>query len=187
MGRLRTETGPFGTVVSNSYDEAGRLTEVAFGSLNWTYQYDALDRITNVVAPEGDYGIAYLQQGARKVSVRYPNGVVESNGYDDWTRTTNRVWLSGTNSLLSIGYSYDAGDRRTNEVWGGGRRIAYAYDRTYQLTNSASTAWLPTMPATATTRQAIRFTGWNPGWPSPTPSTASIKSSTAPGPAALSR
>ncbi len=139
MGRMRTEIGPFGTVVSNSYDDAGRLTEVAFGGLAWTYQYDTLDRITNVVAPEGEYGFAYLQQGVRKASVRYPNGVVETSGYDDWTRTTNRTWLSGTNSLLTIGYAYDAGDRRTNEVWGSGRRMAYAYDRAYQLTNAAST------------------------------------------------
>ena len=139
MGRMRTETGPFGLVVSNSFDDAGRLTEVAFGGLAWTNQYDTLDRITNVVAPEGEYGFAYLQQGVRKASVRYPNGVVETSGYDDWTRTTNRVCLSGTNSLLSIGYSYDAGDRRTNEAWGSGRRMAYAYDRAYQLTNAVST------------------------------------------------
>ena len=139
MGRMQAETGPFGTVVSNSYDDLGRLTGISFAGLYWIYEHDDLDRITGLVAPEGAYAFTYLAQGGRRTSVLYPNGVTESNSYDSWIRVTNLAWMAGGSNLLSVGYVHDAGGRRTNEVWGSGRRLAYAYDRAYQLTNAAST------------------------------------------------
>lgn len=139
MGRLQAETGPFGTVVSNAYDDLGRLTGISFAGLSWVYEYDDLGRITGLVAPEGAYAFTYLAQGGRRTSVLYPNGVTETNSYDSWIRMTNLAWSVGGSNLLSIGYVHDAGDRRTNETWTTGRRLAYAYDRAYQLTNAAST------------------------------------------------
>lgn len=139
MGRLQAETGPFGAVVSNSYDNYGRLTGISFAGLSWGYEYDDLGRVISLAAPEGAYAFTYLAQGGRRTSVLYPNGVTESNSYDSWIRMTNLAWSAGGINLLAIDYAYDAGDRRTNEVWGSSRRMAYAYDRAYQLTNAVST------------------------------------------------
>jgi len=139
MNRIGGETGPFGAVVSNAYDDFGRLNGVTYAGISWAYEYDDFGRITNIVAPEGTYQFTYLEQGARRTSVVYPSGVIETNTYDNWIRMSSQAWSAGERKLLTIDYLYDAGGRRTNETWNTGRRLGYAYDRAHQLTNAAST------------------------------------------------
>ena len=139
MGRLRSETGPFGTTVSNGYDGLGRLTHLSFAGRTWSYQYDALGRITNVVAPEGLYRLGYWAQGGRKTSLAYPNGVAAKLEYDGGIRLTNLSYAAGADGRLAIRYGYDAADRRTDEIWSSGRALAYAYDGAHQLRGVSST------------------------------------------------
>ena len=140
LGRLATERGPFGTnVVSVGYDEQGRMTNVSYGSYSASYNIDSKGRITAVQAPEGSFSFAYLENGFKRVSVSYPNGVAENRAYDALKRLTNLVYSAGTGALAAIRYGYDNGDRRTNEFWNSGRNISYSYDRAYQLLGSTST------------------------------------------------
>ena len=138
MGRLASETGPFGTTVSAGYDAFGRMTNISFSGRTWSYQYDAMGRVTNLVAPEGTYRFGHLEEGFRKTSISYPNGVEAALTYDGWTRLTNLVYSSGGSNRLSIAYVYDADDRRTSETWDSGRSMAYAYDGAHQLTDASS-------------------------------------------------
>lgn len=139
MGRLASESGPFGTTVSAAYDTFGRMTNISFSGRTWSYQYDAIGRVTNLIAPEGTYRFGHLEEGFRKTSISYPNGVEAALTYDGWTRLTNLACSAGGTSRLSIAYAYDMDDRRTNETWDSGRNMAYAYDGAHQVTGSSST------------------------------------------------
>ena len=138
MDRLRSEAGPFGTLVEADYDTLGRMTNLEFAGREWSYRYDALGRVTNLVAPEGVYRFAYLAQGGRTAGVQFPNGLAATNAYDNWTRVTNTGFRSGGTVIASFRHGYDVGDRRTNEVGSDGRNRAFAYDRAHRLTNVVS-------------------------------------------------
>ena len=106
MSRLRSEIGPFGSTVAVDYDALGRMTNLAFAGQAWGYQHDGLGRVTNLLAPEGSYRLGYLQQGGRKTSVQYPNGLQVNMGYDSGVCMTNLQLVKDGAGLIRSRYDY---------------------------------------------------------------------------------
>jgi RHS repeat-associated protein len=138
-GRIVSEDGPFASdTVTAGYDARGRLTNLAFRTYTWSYGYDGLDRIISISAPEGAYSLGWYQSGRRLTGITYANGVHADYAYDSLVRPVTLTYSNSQETLLSIDYSYDAGDRRTNESWNTGRKVGYDYDRADQLIEAFS-------------------------------------------------
>jgi RHS repeat-associated protein len=152
LGRLTADSTPVGTV-NYSYDANGNLTGLWSATANGvsnTYQYDALNRITNVV----DYRLStsrsnttYAFDGVGNLQVvTYPGtGTVLTNlcQYDSRNRLTNLTWRAGGSALANFAYTLGlAGNRssllETNN--GTARAYTWAYDSRYRLTNETISA-----------------------------------------------
>jgi len=115
-----------------------------------TYGYDALQRLTNVVTPDGmTYGYDYDQVGNRtSVSVAHPAG---GGAYADGTQydAANQVkgWqYDGVGNLLHDGtttYTYDALNRLTNHAQDS-TTITHAYNGDGVLVSDAVSGGTPT-------------------------------------------
>ena len=143
--------------VANTWDAAGRLTEVQVTGLlpdpltvdydrdpvgnatsvanvagTTAYAYDAAERLT-VIQPAagGSFQFAYNTNNGLVASMTNSGtGVNASYEYDIMDRVTNIVWRNGSNDVLrSFDYQYNAAGLVTNLVRiGPGQHTAVAYD-----------------------------------------------------------
>ncbi len=100
--RLKTNVTPEGTLFY-LYDANGNLTNISSatsGGVSTVYQYDALNRLTNVI----DNGLAGTKNTAytfdrvgNLAALKYPNWVTNLYRYYSLNRLTNLAWgLSGS-------------------------------------------------------------------------------------------
>jgi len=151
--RVRTNITPAG-VVYYDYDANGNLTNLTSSTTSGVsigYQYDALNRITNVI--DNRLGLAakntvYQFDGVGNLSaIGYPNGATNLWQYDSLNRLTNEVWKAGATPLASFFYQLDATGQRTNlseTVNGGSRTYSWRYDSAQRLTNELLLGTSPT-------------------------------------------
>lgn len=123
------------------YDANGNLTTLgssSSGGVTNVYQYDPLNRLTNVLAngsPAAGYGfdlVGNLQM------IGYGNGVTNLYQYDSLNRLTTLQWARNGGSLAYFSYQLGATGNRTNEmetVTNINRIFAWQYDSLYRLTN----------------------------------------------------
>jgi RHS repeat-associated protein len=86
-----------------TYDDAFRvtgITDTATGSANWTYGYDAVDRLSSAVSGAATHGWSYDANGNRLAET----GTAASS----YTVSSTSNRLNGTTGVLNRAYSYDA-------------------------------------------------------------------------------
>ena len=126
--------------LSYRYDANGNLTNLwsgtASGVTNY-YQYDALNRLTNVLGRDS-VAAGYTFDGAGNLrSVSYGNGVTNLYQYDRLNRLTNAMWNLNATTVGSFYYTLNLSGVRTNlaETLNGSRNYTWQYDNLYRLTN----------------------------------------------------
>ena len=124
-----------------SYDVNGNLTNLWSGSpggVNLVYQYDLLNRLTNVLA-NGSLAASYTFDLVGNVqTLHYGNGVTNLYQYDVLNRLTNAFWKLNTTTNASFYYQLGLTGNRTNlseTVNGTSRTYAWSYDWLYRMTN----------------------------------------------------
>lgn len=112
LDRLTTETTPQGSV-TYGYDNADRLASMTVaGQPQLTYTFDNADRLTQIAQGTSNVGLSY-DNANRRATLTLPNGVNVSYGYDNDSNITGITYKFGTNTLGTLGYSYDQLGRRT--------------------------------------------------------------------------
>jgi RHS repeat-associated protein len=121
------------------FDANGNLTNLwssTVGGVTNLYQFDALNRLTNVLA-NGSAAASYgFDTVGNLRSVRYGNGVTNQFQYDALNRLTNALWKLNASTLASFYYQLGLTGNRTNlseAVNSTGRTYAWAYDSLYRL------------------------------------------------------
>src|SRR5262249_13719350 len=148
--RLKSETGPYGTVLTYSYDAVGNrtLTQDSFGATT-TSVYDAANELTS--KQQGGAGqtqlrvdLAYTPRGQVGTLTRYSDvagttKVGDSlSGYDSSGRLTSLQHRDGGGATLEdYGYGYDNADRLTSATENGST-TTYGYDATNELTSAGT-------------------------------------------------
>ncbi len=151
--RLCTNTTPAGSLYYG-YDANGNATNITSSTPGGTlvgYQYDALNRLTNVIdgrlSSRGNTGYGFDAAG-NLVTVQYPNGVTNLYQYDALNRLTNLAWKLNASTLAGFSYQLGPAGNRTNlsETIGStvNRSYAWSYDPLYRLTNETVSGSAPT-------------------------------------------
>jgi RHS repeat-associated protein len=128
------------------HDANGNLTnlwETPSNGVSDVYQYDQLNRLTNVLA-NGNAAATYAYDSVGNLqSLRYGNGVTNQYQYDSLNRLTNLVWKLNVGTLASFSYQLGATGNRIslNETNGGTNTVyAWQYDSLYRLTSETFNA-----------------------------------------------
>ena len=123
------------------YDANGNVTSIGSSTGNGVtnqYQYDALSRLTNVLA-NGTAAAGYgFDLAGNLQTMRYGNGVTNQYQYDTLNRLTNLTATTVSGPIASFYYQLGRTGTRTNlseSVNGTNRTNAWKYDSLYRLTN----------------------------------------------------
>jgi RHS repeat-associated protein len=143
LGRLTGITDSNRRTISYQYDALGNRTRMTMpdgGVVGYTY--DAANRLSRLASFLGEFTFSYDTLGNR-TKLAYPNGVATSYGYDQAGRLTSIQAKGGRrDSINSFSYTHDAVGNRLSKTANLGdhghkdTRYEYAYDATYQLTQS---------------------------------------------------
>jgi YD repeat-containing protein len=121
-----------GRITTYAYDLAGNLSRIGdTESGELLMSYDALNRLTEVVAPQGTVSYAYDAIG-RRLSRTISGGDVTAYTYDKANRLKT-VSLQGKTAV----YNYDAAGRLTDRLLPNGSTVAYSYDAADRVTSMA--------------------------------------------------
>jgi len=122
--------GSPGVGVYFQYDDAGNMTYAGNDEMNYTYAYNADNRI-NQVTDQNNRTIQYQYDAAGNItSIAYPGNKTVSYTYDALNRlqTVKINWLNKTTT-----YNYDPAGRLTTLVNFNGTRTNYGYDDANRL------------------------------------------------------
>lgn len=111
-----------------TYDDTNRLITIGDGTNAWSLSYDVVDRLTQLVSPQGTVGYTYDAVGRRMQMTATGQSAV-TYGYDVLDRLT-----SLTQGTQTYGYGYDDIGRRTSLTRPNGVTTSYAYDDANRLT-----------------------------------------------------
>ena len=141
--RLLSETKGGATVVSHTYDAAGKLgllstTTDANGRV-LTYSYTNRNQLYTVSEAAGTAMYAYDANG-NQTGLSNPNGTVVADVYDTANRLTSLTnKTSGGTTLSSFGYGYNSDNRRTSVTEANGDVVSYGYDGMLHLSSESRT------------------------------------------------
>ena len=132
-------TGGPNIALNYRYDESGNLTNLSSsspGGVTNSYQYDSLNRLTNVFA-DGLAAAGYSFDAAGNLqTIRYVNGVTNLFQYDLLNRLTNAVWKTNAGPIASFYYQLGLSGIHTNlseTLNGSSGSYAWSYDSLYRL------------------------------------------------------
>jgi RHS repeat-associated protein len=121
-----------GRITTYAYDLAGNLARIGDSeSGELLMSYDVLNRLTEVVAPQGTVSYTYDAIG-RRTSRTISGGDATAYTYDRANRLKT-VTLRGKTAT----YNYDAAGRLTDRVLPNGMTVAYQYDAADRVTGIA--------------------------------------------------
>jgi RHS repeat-associated protein len=150
--RVTAKNTPAGNS-SVTYDAAGNVTKYTDASGSVSYAYDANNNVVDVVEPGGTKtGCGTLgtlctlfgyDNGNRPKSVKYPNGVIVTIGYNTPGQETSVTATRGSTVLVSQSYTYVNGTNnvglRQTVVDQAGNNTAYTYDLLNRLKTAVTT------------------------------------------------
>ena len=135
---LTEADGPFpNDTITYSYDGDLKKTVALNGNQLVEYEWDFLDRLSQVAAPTGTF--TYVYDGVRRTpkEIQYPSGAKVLRSMDDLARLASLSnYYSGGSAISACAYVYDSAGRRTRETRLGGEYIDYGYDLAGQLTSA---------------------------------------------------
>jgi RHS repeat-associated protein len=144
--QLLTEDGPWSSSDTVTYSYTQRLrTGLSINSqpstLNLSYAYDALKRLTNITSSAGNFGYTYdTQHPALVAQLALPYGAKITNSFDTLARMTETIYVSPEGAIRNgHGYALDPAHQRTTQVRMGigfTNSVAYTYDPLGQLTSA---------------------------------------------------
>ena len=140
LDRLESETTPEGSV-SYTYDDASRrATMTVAGQTTVFYDYDDGNRLTSITQGSAVVSFGYDAAG-RRTSLTLPNGIVVSSIYDAASRLTDLTYTSGSTTLGTLSYSYDANGNRVavGGTWARTGLPAALASATYDAANQIAT------------------------------------------------
>ena len=152
LGRLKTNSTPVGTLYY-TYDANGNLLTLSSATpsgISLTYQYDALNRLSNVIDNRltGNKNTGYTFDGIGNLqSVNYPNGITNLCQYDGLNRLTNLTWRLNGAQRGDFAYQLGPAGNWTSladNVNGTAHTFSWGYDKLYRLTNETVTGGSPT-------------------------------------------
>ena len=117
-----------------AFDTLNRLTGMVWqitGNTNkfvTCYQYDNLDRVTNILSMPGAFTVSYANQGLQVAQVTFPNGQNVTRSYDLLGRLTNLTHAGGAWS-----YEFDNRDQIVRCVDPSNSVFSYKHDDQGQL------------------------------------------------------
>ncbi|WP_247730448.1 NosD domain-containing protein [Halovivax limisalsi] len=152
-GRLASETidyGPFTSDLDYAYDERGNLVAIATGGGNYTFEYDASDRVSRATGVDGSW-LEYAYDAMDRVTqTTASNGVTTTYTYDEGGNVASLRAVDASGGTVldeSYGYDllgnletvtdasgsttqfeYDALDRLVVATYPSGETVEYAYD-----------------------------------------------------------
>ncbi|MBN1521082.1 MAG: RHS repeat protein, partial [Candidatus Aureabacteria bacterium] len=132
MNRLIKKNLPKKQVVFYTYDSAGNLKSINDTIGLTMYDYDALNRLTEVAYP-GNYVLKYEYDAVgNRTKLVYPSGTTVHYSYDVLNRLVDVNVEKGTD-IEKFKYEYDAKGRRTVLSYPNGIKTQYAYDEADRL------------------------------------------------------
>lgn len=115
LGRTTSTTTPDGSV-AYGYDAASRLTSIAANATLTSYGYDNANRLASVTQGSQTASLGYDGDG-RRSTLTLPNGIVQTNTYDDASRLTDVQYGLGSTSVGDLHYAFDPAGHRI-AAWG---------------------------------------------------------------------
>ena len=147
--QLKSMAWTNGPVVALNYrydanDNLTNLWSSTSGGVTNVYQYDALNRLTNVAGQASSLSQYAYDAVGNLQTMRYGNNFTNLCQYDALNRLTNSVW-NNYSGLTQARFAYRlmSGGTRTNlveMVHGVNRTYAWSYDNLYRLTNEVISA-----------------------------------------------
>jgi|GEM_PF-6385730 len=137
---IQTLPSGYQATIGYSYDANSNRIGMATPWGNFTYAYDALNRLTSVTNPQSHTFTFSYDADGRRTQMVAPNGVTTVYTYDNASRITS---ITATNSssviVSSEAYTYDAvGNQLTmTDIEG---THSYTYDNIYRLTAASHPA-----------------------------------------------
>jgi RHS repeat-associated protein len=133
---VQTLPNGFSATIGYTYDANGNRTGMSTPWGNFSYAYDALNRLTSITNPQGEVvSFTYDALGRRK-TMTYPNGVVTSYAYDAASQVKQILHKKGDAALAMANYEYDANGNRTSMTDLDGMHT-YGYDALNRLVSAS--------------------------------------------------
>ena len=149
---LSVSVEPSGVRTEFRYDALGNMVSRASGGVTTTYEYDAMNRLSQVredgkvvytsgYGPSGELLNASGPEGAIRLAYN-PEGLLESIAqsgmeiryiYDPYGRVSSRIDAEGQKTV----YTYDAADRLAKLAAPNGGEFVFSYDKTGRLSELA--------------------------------------------------
>ena len=150
LNRLVSTVDAYGKRVDYAYDPGGNRIRLTYPGLHpgdpgkeLTYGYDTANRLTSIT-DWADRATQYTYNGLRVATVTFPNGVLETHGYDNSGRLTGLNTTLGETPVLGFEWTRDGvGSPLTSTETNTlapvipARFVTYEYDSDNRLTESS--------------------------------------------------
>ena len=138
--RILRVTEPDGAYVRYEYDAIGHRTLLAHAPGGGQpenvvrYTWDELDRLTEVIDPDGGVTVHSYDAAGNLVELVRPNGVKTELAYDLRSRLVSVLELASGGAVLDgEQYTLDAAGNRRHVDRSDGRKVEYDYDALYRV------------------------------------------------------
>ncbi|MGD0816309.1 MAG: hypothetical protein ABSA83_22175 [Verrucomicrobiota bacterium] len=141
LSKTNNWTGMPAVSLHYTYDKNGNVSNIwssTSSGVNLVYNYDALSRLTNVLANGGAAAGYGFDLAGNLQTMRYGNVVTNQYQYDRLNRLTNLVCTNVNGMVANFYYQLGLTGNRTSlseSVNGASRTYQWQYDQLYRLTN----------------------------------------------------
>jgi RHS repeat-associated protein len=128
--------------IDYEYDANGNRTRMVMAAnpspLIWTFSYDSLNRLTNIINPENKSFQYEYDAAGRRIQLTYPNGIEAHYSYDDAGQLMGIAHrrTADQSVLATSAYTYNLAGNRSTLTDAAGTHT-YGYDDLHRLTSAS--------------------------------------------------